>query len=47
MECRVKDDALAIARKRNALTFAVNREGMFVMLAHGVDDWEAMMSCYD
>jgi hypothetical protein len=47
LECRVEDDALVIERKRNALSFAVNREGMFVMLSHGVNDWEAMMSCYD
>ena len=47
LECRVEGDALVIERKRNALSFAVNREGMFVMLSHGVNDWEAMMSCYD
>jgi len=47
LECRVEGDALVIERKRNALSFAVNREGMFVMLSQGVNDWEAMMSCYD
>ena len=47
LECHVKDETLVIERKRNALSFAVNREGMFVMLSHGVNDWEAMMSCYD
>lgn len=47
IECRVEDDALVIDRRRNALSFSVNREGMFVMLSHGVNDWETMMSCYD
>jgi len=47
LECRVEGDALAIERKRNALSFAVNREGMFVMFSHGLEDWETMMSCYD
>lgn len=47
LECRVEDGTLVIERKRNAVSFAVNREGMFVMLSHGVNDWEAMMSCYD
>jgi len=47
LECRVEDGVLVIERKRNAMSFAVNREGMFVMLSHGVNDWETMMSCYD
>jgi len=47
IECRVEGDALVIERRRNALSFAVNREGMFVMFSHGVKDWEAVMSCYD
>ncbi|HSV42028.1 MAG TPA: IS1634 family transposase, partial [Methanomassiliicoccales archaeon] len=47
LECKVEDGALVIERKRNALSFAVNREGMFVMFSHGLKDWEAMMSCYD
>lgn len=47
IECRIDNDELVVERKRNALSFAVNREGMFVMLSYGVEDWEAMMSCYD
>lgn len=47
IECRVEDGALVIDRRRNALSFAVNREGMFVMFSHGVGGWEDMMSCYD
>lgn len=47
IECKVEDDELVIERKRNALSFESNREGMFVMFSRGIDDWEEMMSCYD
>lgn len=43
----MEGDKLVIERKRNALSFASNREGMFVMFSRGIDDWDAMMSCYD
>ena len=32
----VEDGKLVIERKRNAISFAMNREGMFVMFSHGV-----------
>ena len=47
IECRVDDDRPVIERKRNALSFAVDREDMLVILSYGVVDWETMMSCYD
>lgn len=43
----MEDDRLVIARKRNAISFAMNREAMFVMFSHGVGSWEEMMSDYD
>jgi transposase len=38
---------LVIERRRNALSFSMNRDGMFVMFSRGIDSWEDMMSCYD
>ena len=35
-DLRVEDGKLVIVRKRNAISFAMNREGMFVMFSHGV-----------
>ena len=46
-DLRVEDDKLVIVRKRNAISFAMNREGMFVMFSHGAGSWERMMSDYD
>ena len=43
----VEDGKLVIERKRNAISFAMNREGMFVMFSHGVGSREKMMSDYD
>ena len=47
IECRVENDVLVIEHKRNSLSFATNRSGMFVMFSYGVDTWDEMMSCYD
>jgi hypothetical protein len=47
IECRVENGGLRIERKRNALSFSMNRSGMFVMFTSGADEWEDMMSCYD
>jgi hypothetical protein len=48
IECHVNDNGeLTIERKRNSLSFAVNRSGMFVMFTSGVDRWEDMMPHYD
>ena len=47
IECRVENNELVVERKRNSLSFAMNRSGMFVMLSSGVEDWGDMMSCYD
>jgi hypothetical protein len=38
---------LNVERKRNALSFSMNRNGMFVMFSKGIGSWEDMMSCYD
>jgi transposase len=43
----VADGELIVRRKNNALSFAFNRGGMFVMFSNGVDSWEDMMACYD
>jgi transposase len=37
---------LVVEKKRNALSFSMNRNGMFVMLSKGIGPWEDMMSCY-
>ena len=47
IECKVENDKLVIERKRNALSFSMNRSGMFVMFSSGVDSWDDMMTCYD
>jgi len=47
VECRVEGGELKIERKRNSLSFAMNRSGMFVMFSFGVSSWDDMMSCYD
>jgi len=47
IECSIKDGELIIERKRNALSFCMNRSGMFVMFTHGFGSWGEMMSCYD
>lgn len=41
------EEKLVVERKRNALSFSMNRNGMFVMFSKGLDSWEDMMSCYD
>jgi hypothetical protein len=46
-ELEVVDGKLDIRRKNNAMSFALNRGGMFVMFSKGVDTWEDMMACYD
>ena len=46
-DLRVEDGRLVVSRRRNAVSFAMNREGMFVMFSHGVGSWEEMMSDYD
>jgi len=38
---------MLLARRGNAVTYANNREGVFVMLSHGVDSWEDVMRIYD
>ena len=47
IECRIENEELIVERKRNSLSFAMNRSGMFVMFTSGVERWEDMMSCYD
>jgi len=46
-ELRVEDDCLVIERKRNSVSFAMNREGIFVMFSRNIGTWEEMMSVYD
>jgi len=38
---------LELSRRANAMTYANNRDGIFVMLSSGVEDWEDVMSFYD
>jgi len=47
IECSIKDGKLVIKRKRNAVSFTMNRSGISVMFTNGIDSWESMMSCYD
>lgn len=46
-ELEMVDGKLDIRRKNNAMSFALNRGGMFVMFSKGVETWEDMMACYD
>lgn len=46
-DLKVEEGKLIINRKRNAVSFSMNREGMFVMFSHGVGSWEEMMTDYD
>ena len=46
-DLKVEGGELIIGRRRNAVSFAMNREGMFVMFSYGVGSWEEMMSDYD
>lgn len=43
----VTDGKLNIERKNNAMSFAYNRGGTFVMFSNGLDSWDDMMACYD
>ena len=48
LDYSVDDDGMMhIHRKTNAMTFADNRAGMFVMLSSENTTWEQMMSSYD
>lgn len=48
LDYSVDDDGMMhIRRKTNAMTFADNRAGMFVMLSSTNTTWEQMMSSYD
>lgn len=46
-DLKVEGEGLVINRRRNAISFSMNREGMFVMFSHGVGSWEEMMTDYD
>ncbi len=46
-DLEVREGKLSVERKRNAISFSMNRNGMFVMFSRGVGAWEDMMSCYD
>lgn len=41
------DGKLKIERRKNSLSFSMNRNGMFVMFCKGIGTWDDMMSCYD
>lgn len=43
----VRDGELNIERRNNAMSFAYNRGGTFVMFSNGLDSWDDMMACYD
>ena len=43
----VIDGKLNIERRNNAMSFAYNRGGTFVMFSNGLDSWDDMMACYD
>jgi transposase len=46
LEWHLEDGVMVLRRKRNALTFADNRNGTFVMMASPDTSWEQMMSAY-
>jgi transposase len=46
LEWRLEDGLMILSRKQNALTFADNRNGLFVMMASDGTTWEQMMSAY-
>jgi transposase len=46
LEWSVVDGLMILRRKQNALTFADNRNGLFVMMASPETSWEQMMSAY-
>ena len=46
-DVRCDGDILHLTRKRNALSFADNRAGTFVMLSSSDVNWDIMMSVYD
>ena len=41
------DGKLKIERRKNSLSFSMNRNGMFVMFCKDIGTWDDMMSCYD
>jgi len=47
LDVSVRDGNIKIERKQNSLSYAMNRNGMFVMLSKGIDSWDDMMQCYD
>ena len=48
LDLSVDDDGVMhLSRKQNAITFADNRTGLFVMLSSEDLDWEGAMSSYD
>jgi transposase len=48
LDWNVDDDGVMhVSRKQNAITFADNRTGLFVMLSSEDLDWEGAMSSYD
>ncbi len=46
-DLEIKEERLSIERRRKAISFSVNRNGIFVMFSRGVSTWEDMTSCYD
>jgi transposase len=46
LEWHLEDGVMVLNRKRNALTFADNRNGLFVMMASADTTWQQMMSAY-
>ena len=46
-DARVVEGELDLKIRQKAVTAALNREGIFVILSHGVKNWNVVMQCYD
>lgn len=46
-DVRVEDGELEVKIRQKAVTASLNREGIFVLLSHGLKNWGGVMQCYD
>ena len=46
-EAKVVEGELDLKVRQKAVTAALNREGIFVILSHGIKSWNSVMQCYE
>ena len=46
-ELRVVEGELEVKIRQKAVTAALNKDGIFVLLSHGVKNWNTVMDCFD